>query len=123
MMYNEELCTNIYGYMIDCGRSMHIIKHTITDKKQCIATLGETIDNAQHENSCEHLQWAEQVEHVKQMEVRLQRLSETFQLLRDTHVRLQMQHDIIEADMRTSTEDLIRLTVCSRDVDGRTHGG
>jgi len=102
---------------------MHIIRHTITGQKQCIAALGETIHNAQHDNSYEHLQWAEQVGHVKKMEARLQRLSETFQLLRDTHVRLQVQHDIIEADMRSSTEDLIRLTVCSRDADGRTHGG
>jgi predicted KAP-like P-loop ATPase len=90
---------------------MQIIRHAISGQKQCIAASCETIQTAKHDHSYE------------QMQAKLQSLSETFQLLRDTHVRLQMQHDIIEADMRTSTEDLIRTTVCSRDADGRTHGG
>jgi len=109
MMQNMELRKNIYGRMTDCGRAMDV--------------MYAAIDNAQHENSCEQLLQTEQAGHVEHMEARLQHLSETFQLLRDTTLRLEVQHDIIQADMRSSTQDLIRVIVCPRDAHARTHGG
>jgi len=121
---NVELRRNIFRRMTDCEQTMDTITKTIMARQQQhVAALGGPVYGAQPTHSCQQSSWAEQVGQVQEMQARLQHLSEAFQRLRGTYMRLSVQDDTIDDVLRSCTEDLIRLTVRSLDADTRTHGG